>query len=161
VPQQPERDSAQGVRELGWAQFGELAGELAARIGREFRPDVVVGVENGGVFLGGALAPLLGAVFQAVKVRQGIRHPVVESLPPLAGKAVLVVDDITVSGRTLTAASAAVRRAGAQQRRTATLVSRSGADGPDYCALETADLVVFPWDYQVSIPAPGSAEDGE
>ena len=52
-----------GVREVGWSQFGELARELAERIGREFSPQVILGVVNGGVFLGGALAvPLRAAL---------------------------------------------------------------------------------------------------
>ena len=122
---------------------------------------MVVGVENGGVFLGGALAPLLGAVFRSVRVQRGGRHPAVEPLPSLDGKAVLVVDDITVSGRTLYAACAAVRKAGARERRTATVVSRSSGERPDYCALETQDLVVFPWDYQVQIPGPDTGDPGE
>jgi hypoxanthine phosphoribosyltransferase len=150
-----------GVREVGWSQFGELARELAERIGREFSPQVILGVVNGGVFLGGALAVPLRAEFHSVRVAKFGKRSVAEPLASLAGKSVLVVDDVTVSGNTLAATCAAARKAGATETRTATLVVRPNGNHADFFALETKDLVVFGWDYQLHGGAPGSDDPGE
>jgi hypoxanthine phosphoribosyltransferase len=150
-----------GVREVGWSQFGELARDLAERIGREFQPDVILGVVNGGVFLGGALAVPLRAEFHSVQVEKQGKRSVAERLSSLAGKSVLVVDDVTVSGKTLAAACAAAHKAGAKETRTATLVVRPGGNHADFFALETRDLVVFGWDYQLHGGASGSNDPGE
>jgi hypoxanthine phosphoribosyltransferase len=67
---------------------------------------------------------------------------------------VLVVDEISSSGDTLRLALAAVRSVGPADVRTATAFSRPGGFRPDYHALETDALIVFPWDRKV-------LEDGE
>ena len=53
----------------------------------------------------------------------------------------------------------AAKEAGATEVRTATLVVRSDGFRPDFAALETEDLVVFPWDYEPTTGAVGSAGD--
>ena len=151
VPPQPSRARAdKGVREIGWAEFGDVARDLATSIGREFHPDVVLGVVNGGVFLGGALAVPLKSEFLPVRVeKRGKRVLVRDSLGELRGKAVLVVDDVTVSGTTLGTVSRAALKAGARETRTATLVVRPSGSHSDFYAVETNDVVVFGWDYQL------------
>ena len=147
IPQEQAR-AGKEVREVGWAEFGEIARHLAERIGSDFQPEVVLGVVNGGVFLGGALAVHFRAEFHAVNVeRGGPRRTVRERLRGLERRSVLVVDDVTVSGDTLAAVRAAARRAGAGEMRTATLVVRPGGSRPDYHAIETREIVVFGWDY--------------
>jgi uncharacterized protein len=147
---------------MGWAEFGELARELAERIGLEFRPDVVLGVENGGIFLGSALGVALKAEFHPVHVTKRGSRSVADPIGgDLSGKTVLVVDDVTASGRTLAAASAAARKAGARETRTATLVVRPDGNRSDFHALETVDLVVFGWDYQLHGGATGTGDPGE
>jgi hypoxanthine phosphoribosyltransferase len=150
-----------GVREVGWSQFGELARDLAERIGREFSPQVILGIVNGGVFLGGALAVPLRAEFHSVRVQKLGKRSIAEPVASLVGKSVLVVDDVTVSGNTLAAACAAARKAGASETRTAALVVRPSGNHADYYALETKDLVVFGWDYQLHGGASGSVDPGE
>ncbi len=148
-----------GVREVGWAHFGELARELAARIGREFQPDVILGVVNGGVFLGGALAVPLRAEFHSIRVEKRGKRSVAEPLSSLDGKDVLVVDDVTVSGKTLGAAAAAATKAGAREVRSAAMVVRPDGNLTDFFALETNDIVVFGWDYQLH--AAGAGDPGD
>ncbi|HTP27449.1 MAG TPA: phosphoribosyltransferase family protein [Anaeromyxobacteraceae bacterium] len=162
VPVRPVRKRGQGVREIGWAQFGDLARQLAEHIGREFRPDVILGVANGGVFLGGALASRLRAEFYSIRIERLAKGPIAEPLSAaLAKKRVLVVDDVTDSGATLAAARAAVRKTRAREIRTATLVARPGGRQPNFKALETDDLVVFGWDYQLGGGLPGASDPGE
>ncbi len=151
-----------GVRELGWAPFGELAREMAARIAESFRPDVVLGIAKGGVFVGGALAGALRADFHAIRIERRSRDPkgsarpaAKEQLPSLRGKRVLVVDDVAATGRTLDKARALARRAGAKEVQAAVLVVRPGGARPEWFALETNELTVFGWDYQLDESSAG------
>jgi hypoxanthine phosphoribosyltransferase len=162
VNAQRARDE-RAVREIGWAQFGDLARALAERIAASFRPDVILGVVNGGVFLGGALAPALRAEFQPIRVKKtSSRHATAEPVgSALRGKDVLVVDDVIVSGVTMAAACGAASRAGAREVRSATLVARPGRKHPDFHALETDELVVFGWDYGLHQGGAGGGDPGE
>jgi hypothetical protein len=161
----PRRSGAAGpgVRELGWAAFGEVARQLAARIAGRFRPDTVIGIAKGGVFAGGALAAALQADFQAVRVEKRRRDqrpvPAASQLPDLSGRRVLVVDDVSSTGATLARARAMCRKAGAREVRTAVLVKRPGGARPDWHAIETTELVLFGWDYQLD--GPGGGDPGE
>ncbi len=149
----------EGLREVGWAEFPELARTLAERIAADYAPEVVLGVMTGGVFLGGALAVPLRAEFQPVRVSKRGKRSVAEPVTGVRGKKALVVDDVTVSGETLGAACAAARRAGAREVRTATIVVRPSKNHGDYHLLETDDLVVFGWDYQLHGGGQGGSGD--
>lgn len=161
-PQQSRARPQSRVREMSWAQFGEVARELAERIAARFQPDVVLGVVSGGVFVGGALAAALGAEFLPVKFDKKARPAREERLPSLAGRRVLAVDDVTVSGQTLGKARALATAAGAAEVRTAALVARPKRSKPDFCALETDEIVVFGWDYQLqAVAGSGPVDPGE
>ncbi|GEJ58453.1 phosphoribosyltransferase [Anaeromyxobacter diazotrophicus] len=145
------------LREIGWAEFGDIARELAERMEPEFKPDVVLGVVNGGVFLGGAIASYFRAEFRPIRVRKYGRRSVAQAVMALRGKKVLVVDDVTVSGQTLGAGRVTAEKAGARDIRTAAMVVRPAGHHADFFALETEELVVFGWDYQLH---GGSGEPG-
>jgi hypothetical protein len=153
------------MREIGWAAFGEIARALAARIAEEYRPAVVVGIAKGGVFVGGALAAALGVEFYPVRIMKRRRDSggmpeAVQELPDLRGKKVLVVDDVASTGATLARGRALSRKAGAKDVRTAVLVGRRGAR-PDFMALETDELILFAWDYQLDTAGGGPEDPGE
>ena len=161
-----KRAPKKGVRELGWAAFGEVARVLAAGIAREFRPSVVIGVAKGGIFAGSAVAAALGAEFHPLRVEKRSRDaaPIAEAvtkLPDLRGQAVLVVDDVARTGATLAKARALAKKAGAREIRTAVLVARPRGARPDFAALETDELVLFGWDYQLDGAGGGSVDPGE
>ena len=149
----------EGLREVGWSEFPEIARSLAERIAADYAPDVVLGVMNGGVFLGGALAVPLRAEFHPVRVTKKGKRSTSEPVSGVRGKRVLVVDDVTVSGKTLGAACAAARRGGARETRTATIVVRPTRNHGNYHVLETDDLVVFGWDYQLHGGERGGSDD--
>jgi adenine/guanine phosphoribosyltransferase-like PRPP-binding protein len=146
-----------GVREIGWAEFGALAGALADRIAARWSPDVVLGIANAGVFVGGALAPSLGA--ELLHLHLPGRGAEREKLPSLAGKRVLVVDDLADTGRTLARASALAKQARAAEVRTAVVVLRPGGATPDWHALETSDVTIFGWDYRLAGGGPDDPGD--
>ena len=147
----------QEVFELSWELFGELCRALAVRVAREYQPELVIGLATAGVMPAATVATMLRTDFEAMKVtrRDGgelvRRTPKVLSPTPVAarGKRVLIVDEITTSGDTLRLALAAVREVGPADVRTATSSVRPGGYRPNYFALETDQLIVYPWDRQV------------
>lgn len=127
---------------------------------------MVIGVARGGVFAGSAVASALGAEFYPVRVEKRSRDvaPLAEArttLPDLTGKAVLVVDDVARTGATLAKARALAKKAGAKDVRTAVLVARPNGARPDFAAIETNELVLFGWDYQLDGGSGGSVDPGE
>jgi hypoxanthine phosphoribosyltransferase len=166
APPALSRTPKRAMRELGWAAFGEVARQLAVTISETFQPDAVVGIAKGGVFVGGALAAALGVDFMAVRMEKRRRDTspepgTVEQLPDLSGKRVLVVDDVCASGTTLSKARAVAKKAGAREVRTATLVRRPGGARPDWFALETDELILFGWDYQLDATDQAAVDPGE
>ena len=165
APVKLRRPPKKAVREIGWAAFGEVARGLAHQIAGRFRPDVVIGVAKGGVFVGGALAAALGVDFFPVRIEKRRRDaaPLTEPVefPDLSRKKVLVVDDVAASGATLAKARAVARKAGAREVRTAVLVVRPDGARPDFSFIETDELVLFGWDYQLDGEAPGGVDPGE
>lgn len=143
------------ARELSWSDFDARVQAMAARVQKSFKPDAVVGIAHGGVFVGGALASALARDFFPVRISRRSRDTVLASprlageMPPeLAGRRVLIVDDIASSGDTLELASQLAKAAGAKQIATAALVARPGGFRPDFHAEHSKEFFVFPWDYQ-------------
>ncbi|MEY2668913.1 MAG: hypothetical protein RJA59_1551 [Pseudomonadota bacterium] len=153
----PASSGAGSVREITWLEFGAVVRDLANRITGRFKPDVILGVARGGIFLGGALAAPMGAEFLPVRVEKRSRDrraaPTIR-VPEARGRNVLVVDDVTNSGETLVKAKSLARRSGAREVQSAALVVRPGGSRPEWFALETAQLIVFPWDYQLDASGP-------
>jgi uncharacterized protein len=145
------------VFELSWELFGELCRALALRVYRDYDPDMVIGIATAGVIPAAVIADILQVDFYSMKIsRWGegqLRHhqPQLQSTAPhqAAGKRVLLVDELTTSGDTIRIALAALRDVMPEEIRTATCFSRPTGYHPNYHALETDDLIVFPWDRQV------------
>lgn len=156
-PQGQDRSQARTpFRELTWAHLDAAAQELARNIRKKLKPDAVVGVAHGGVFVGGAVAKALACEFFPVRISRrsrdktrGVPRMYGEMPAELSGKRVLVVDDVAASGETLELARELALKVGAKNVATACLVSREGGFQPDWVALVTSDLVVFPWDYDL------------
>ncbi|MQA90141.1 MAG: hypothetical protein GEU90_07890 [Gemmatimonas sp.] len=150
-------DGSDDVFELSWELFGELCRVLALRVYRDYDPDLVIGIATAGVIPAAVVADILQVDFYSMKITrmsegQRVSHaPMLMSTAPVqaAGKRILLVDEITTSGETLRIALAAVRDVVPTEIRTATCFCRPGAYVPDYHALLTDALVVFPWDRQV------------
>ncbi|HEX5751840.1 MAG TPA: phosphoribosyltransferase family protein [Archangium sp.] len=147
--------SNRSVQELSWAEFDRAVQTLARHISQSFKPQAVVGVAHGGVFVGGALSSALGCDFYPVRISRrsrdkGVAKPKLSGEMPreLKGKRVLIVDDVVSSGDTLELATALAQKVGAKEVNTASLVARPGGFAPSFCALPTDALVVFPWDYE-------------
>ncbi len=144
----------QSLKELTWGEFDRQVQALAREAARSFRPEAVVGLVHGGVFVGGALASALKAEFYPVRVTHRSRDSASdarasEDLPrELAGKRVLIVDDVASSGDSIVFATKLARARGVKAVKSAALIARPGRFEPDFAAVTSADFFVFPWDYQ-------------
>jgi uncharacterized protein len=139
------------IRELSWAEFDQLVQGLARDAAKRFKPDAVVGLVHGGVFVGGAVASALKVEFFPMRVTRRSRDQA--SVAPddfsieLRGRRVLIVDDIASSGDSLEFATKLARAGGVKQCATAALVARPGRYEPTFAALGSDEFFVFPWDY--------------
>lgn len=152
VPGSDRSRGKRGVRELSWAEFDVLVRALASQLRVGFKPEAVVGLVHGGVFVGGALASALQAEFFPVRVSHRSRDHHSDEAPDdlpaaLRGKRVLLVDDIASSGDSLEFALKLARARGAKKVLTAALLARPGKYEPDFAAFVSDEAFVFPWDY--------------
>ncbi|WGD36585.1 phosphoribosyltransferase [Lysinibacter sp. HNR] len=147
----------EGREVLSWEEFGFAARELATNIvqdGYEF--DVVVAIARGGLIPAGAISYALGTkncgsinVEFYSDIEETLAAPVV--LPPfldtgsLAGKRVLLVDDVADSGRTLDLV-VKLLRSHCEEVRSVTIYSKPGTIiQPNYVWRKTDRWIDFPW----------------
>lgn len=149
----------QGVHVITWDDFTSLVAQLAEKLAPT-QPDIIVGITRAGLIPATALACCLRRELYPVRVTRRVNDEVrydkpvwkVPVSPDVAGHVVAVVDEIADTGKTLDLVAARVRELGATQVVTACLVSHSWAKpAPDYVALVSDALVVFPWDRQVFV----------
>lgn len=144
------------AEELSWADFDRSVQGLAREAARRFKPQIIVGIAHGGVFVGGAIASALKAEFFPVRITRRSRDSgsraylgIAEAMPrELKGRRVLLVDDVAASGDSLELAVRLAREAGASRVATAALVKRPDGYAPDFFSRTCAQFIVFPWDYQ-------------
>ena len=142
---------------LQWTDFAAASRELATRVrGSGFHPDVVIAIARGGLLLAGAVSYALGTkncgsinVEFYTGIDERLPEPVLSApmldAPALAGKRVLLVDDVSDSGHTL---ALVMRLLGetAMEVRTATLYTKPRTvHVPDFTWRETDKWIVVPW----------------
>ncbi|TFD64519.1 phosphoribosyltransferase [Cryobacterium sp. Hb1] len=142
---------------LQWTDFAAASRELATQVrGSGFHPDVVIAIARGGLLLAGAVSYALGTkscgsinVEFYTGIDERLPEPVLSApmldAPALAGKRVLLVDDVSDSGHTL---ALVMRLLGetAMEVRTATLYTKPRTvHVPDFTWRETDKWIVFPW----------------
>lgn len=159
--------SADAREVLTWDDFGTASRDLAAEIVRSgYETEVVVAIARGGLLLAGGIAYALGvkscgAVNAEFYTGIGTRLPEPIMLPPLldsasiVGKRVLLVDDVSDSGRTLAMVVQLLELGGAEVR-TVVLYTKPGtAHEPTYTWRRTPLWITFPW----SASPPVTADD--
>lgn len=142
---------------LQWTDFAQASRHLASRVrASDFHPDVVIAIARGGLLLAGAVSYALGTkscgsinVEFYTGIDQRLPEPVLSApmldAPALAGKRVLLVDDVSDSGYTL---ALVMRLLGetAMEVRSATLYTKPRTvHVPDFTWRETDKWIVFPW----------------
>jgi len=141
---------------VDWETLHGLVARLALSISRNYLPQVLVGALRGGYVVARILSDFLGTDELAVigvKFYKGVgergEKPVitVPVVHDVKDKAVLVVDDVADTGRTLETAVADLRLRGARSVKTAVLFLKPRSIViPDFYAEMTDAWVIFPWE---------------
>lgn len=154
---------------LTWSDFGVASRDLAVQIVTDgFVTDIVVAVARGGLLPAGALAYALGTkaagtlnVEFYTDVEETLPAPVV--LEPLldtsalAGKNLLVVDDVADSGRTLALVMELLQQHAAEVRSAVLYTKPRTVIRPDYSWRETDLWITFPWSAEPPVAGGGVA----
>ncbi len=142
---------------LTWEGFGRAQRDLAQEIADSgFDPEIVIAIARGGMCLGGALTYSLGVkLTDAINVE--FYTDVHETLPDpvllapmldtasIAGKRILVADDVADSGRTLALVIKLLRGFGADVRSVVLFAKPTTVVRPDHAWRSTDRWIVFPW----------------
>lgn len=146
-----------GIEEISWERFGELSHALTEQLaGKEI--DIVIGIARAGLFPATVVACALRRELYPVRVTRRVNDVVQYESPiwrvdvpaRVAGRRVAVIDEIADSGETLAIVAARALERGARQVWTLSLVTHSWANPqPDFTALSSDALLIFPWDKQV------------
>lgn len=147
----------EGKEILTWEGFGKAQAELAQTIvNDDFTPDVIIAIARGGLLPAGALSYSMGVkLSDAINVE--FYTDVHETLPDpvllapmldtneIAGKKLLVVDDVADSGRTLELVIKLLESHGAEVRSAVIYEKSRSIVKPDYTWKHTDEWIVFPW----------------
>ena len=145
-----------------WSQVYNMLLNLAEKIRRNrFRPDIIVGVSRGGWPPARVLSDLLGnpnlanvkaEFYLGVAETKGepiLTQPVSMAV---AGKRVLVVDEVADTGKSLKLVKEHIVKEGATQVEVATVYCKPWSIiTPDYYERETSRWIVFPWEIKETI----------
>jgi hypoxanthine phosphoribosyltransferase len=139
-----------------WHQIYSLLLSQAEKIRKSsFKPEAIIAVLRGGWIPARVLADLLELCVGTVSVEFYVGVAETRKAPVLtqgvsvavAGKAVLIVDDVADSGESLKLVKAHILQQGATETRVATLYYKPwSVVKPDYYMRETSCWVVFPWE---------------
>ena len=142
---------------LGWEEFGVASRALAQQVvDSGYQVDVVIAIARGGMLLAGSISYALGVktcgalnveFYTGVDTR--LPEPVI--LPPmldevsLHGKRVLIVDDVSDSGHTLSLVIRLLEASGAVVRTAVLYAKPRTVQEADYTWRRTDRWINFPW----------------
>ncbi|BAD85926.1 xanthine/guanine phosphoribosyltransferase [Thermococcus kodakarensis KOD1] len=141
---------------LTWWQVDRAIFALADELRKNFMPDVIVGVARGGLIPAVRLSHILGDLEVKVidvkfykDIDERMEKPVINI--PLHGslerKKVVIVDDVSDTGKTLEVVIEEVKKAGAEEVKVACLSMKPWTKVvPDFYVFRTDKWIVFPWE---------------
>jgi hypoxanthine phosphoribosyltransferase len=142
---------------LTWQDVQRCVADVVKQLPRDY--DCMLVITRGGLVPGGLISELIGlrnilvaAVMFYMGVDQKLDAPIFLQFPAdplLAGKKVLIVDDVWDSGRTITAVTSRVLEAQGKPERAVLHYKPSRSlysEKPDFYGAETGDWLVYPWD---------------
>lgn len=146
-----------GVRVVAWGEFDQLCDGLTEAVA-DHEPEMVVGVTRGGLLPAATIASRLRLDLHPVRLTRRERDRVVRRSPQwkvtipgeVAGRSVLIVDDVADTGETLAMVRRHAEELGAGPIVLAALVAHTWAQPfPEAVGLVTDALVVLPWNRRV------------
>lgn len=146
-----------GVRPIAWDDFHGLVKALVVAVA-PWRPEIVLPVGRGGYYPGALLAHILQVEVYPVRLTRREADVVVRQSPrwlmeppaAVAGRRVLVVDEMCSTGETIALVRERALALGAAEACTAVLYAHTwGAAVPDYIGLISDALILNPWDREI------------
>lgn len=157
---------------LTWEIFGEASRYLSQEIvDSGWFPELIVGVARGGLIPAGAIGYAIGVkAMGAINVEfytdigETLPEPLVLSpqldMDSLAGKRVLVVDDVADSGKTLDLLVNLLKETAAEVRSAVIYTKPTTIFEPDFSWKKTDQWINFAWSALPVITADGSYQEG-
>jgi hypoxanthine phosphoribosyltransferase len=146
-----------GICPISWEDFHGLCKALAAAASR-IEPEIILPVGRGGYYPGTLISHMLQVEVYPVRlsrrVNDVVKHAsplwIVEPPAVVAGKRVLVVDEICSSGETLQMVKEKATSLAASLVLSAVFYSHTwGVGVPDYIGLISDELILNPWDREI------------
>lgn len=147
-------ESRRGVLPISWEDYHAICKGLALAVA-PFDADIILGNARGGLYPATLLCNLLGVELYPIRLSSRLGDVVVRDTPIwllrppdiVAGKRVLIVDEICSEGRTLAIAREEVARLDAAKIRSAVMYAHTGGKHiPNYIGIVTDALIINPWD---------------
>lgn len=142
---------------MSWDEVDRVCREIALEAERHFGPEVVVGIAKGGLIPAAIIASLLRIEVLPCVVSRRHKGEIVSDRPrvlatvvdKVAGRRVLLVDEMVLTGETMRIASIECARKKARVVKTASLWARDESWKPNWYGFETSGHIMFPWDYEI------------
>jgi hypothetical protein len=142
---------------LSWEQTEKLCEKIAKEV-KKYNPDILIGISRGGLVPVRILSDILDnhniaiikiEFYKTINETHGfpkITHPLTIDIK---GKKVLVVDDVSDTGKSLAVAKDYLAGHGAKEIRFATLHYKPHSTfKPDYFIDKTDKWIVYPWEVE-------------
>jgi len=145
-----------------WNQIYEMLLCQAQKIKTQnYKPDLIVAIARGGVVPARILSDLLeipSLSFIQIEfytnINQTLQEPTLKQTltTNVTGKKILLIDDISDTGKSLKLAKTHLQHQGAIEIKTVTLYEKpQSLTTPDFYEKQTTDWVVFPWDIKETL----------
>ena len=154
--------------ELSWQAFGRASRELAEAIAADgFRPDIILAIARGGMFVAGALGYALAVKnLHLMNVEfytgEGTTLDMPVMLPPVpdaidfSAKKVLIADDVADTGKTIELVHGFVKDHVAEVRTAVIYEKSQSVIKCDYVWRRTEQWINFPWSSEDPVPYPSA-----
>lgn len=145
---------------ISWNQYHSLAQKIAAAIlDSRLHADEIVAISRGGLTFGHMLSDLLAVPISTITIQsyediqsQGEVKITAKLQKSVKGKRILLVDDVSDSGKTLKRAVSYLRRLGPKEIITAAMYHKPRSIfRPDFFADETSAWIIFPYELTETI----------
>jgi hypoxanthine phosphoribosyltransferase len=147
----------QGIQPISWEDFHGICKALAQAVA-DFQPEIILPIGRGGYYPGTLLAHLLQVEVYPVRLSRRVKDMIkydtprwlVEPPPLIKDHRVLIVDEISGSGETITLVKEKAASLGATEIRSAVMYAHTwGVSTPDYIGLISDALLLNPWDREI------------
>ena len=145
------------MRLVSWEDFHGICKGLAVAVSG-FDPEIILGIARGGLYPATLLSHILRKELYPIRLTRRFEDIVKLNIPvwlikppeAVAGKRVLIVDEICDSGETINMAKQEVIELGSAEVKSAVMYSHTRGKGvPDYIGIVSDKLMLNPWDREI------------